>query len=110
MDSQSSTKVGQHLHIVTLACKDAAHAARCLEALANYGRPDALAFNCDSYEFGLKDGRDDTVYIVERWHRWDDLDTLLREKVVPALPVYNELLQRPFNPATDTLRITLTPA
>ena len=49
----------------------------------------------------------DAAYVVERWRRWQDLDALLKEKVVPALPMYNPLLKRPFVPAKDTLRITL---
>ncbi len=99
---------GQLVHIVTLDCKDAEHAAQCLSALANYGKPDALAFNCVSYEFGVREDTPDTIYIVERWNRWQDLDALLVEKVVPALPTYNQLLKRPFDdPTTDTLRINL---
>lgn len=102
-----STAVGNLLHVVTLECKDGEHAMRCLEALAKCGRPDALAFNCISYEFGLKEGTFDMVYLVERWKRWQDLDALLSEKVIPVLPMYNQLLKRPFDPAKDTLRITL---
>jgi hypothetical protein len=48
------------------------------------------------------------VRIVERWDRWEDLDPLLAERVVPALPHYDELLARPFDPATDTERISHT--
>ena len=99
---------GQLIHVVTLECKDEDHAKQCISALTNYGRPDALAFNCISYEFGLKEGTTDTVYIVERWNRWEDLDSLLNAKVVPALPTYNQLLKRPFDPARDTLRIKLS--
>jgi len=95
------------LHVVTLECKDAEHARRCIEALAAYGRPDALAYRCLAYEFGLRVGSTDTVHLVERWNRLEDLDALLREKVAPALPVYNQLLKRPFDPARDTLRIAL---
>ncbi|WP_455377171.1 hypothetical protein [Petrachloros mirabilis] len=98
---------GEFVHIVTLECKDADHAKRCLDALKNDGRPDALSFGCISYEFGLKEGNSDTVYLVERWIRWEDLDALLTKKVVPALPLYNQLLKRPFDPAKDTLRIHL---
>ncbi len=83
------------------------HAKRCIDALANHGRPDALAFNCRPYEFGLKEGTTDTVCLVERWRRWEDLDALLNAKVVPALPLYNQLLKRPFDPARDTVRIRL---
>ena len=97
----------QHMHVVTLECKDAEHAARCITALRDFGRPDALAFNCASYEFGLKEGTLDTVYVVERWREWKDLDALLEAKVVPALAMYNQLLKRPFDPAKDTVRITL---
>jgi hypothetical protein len=96
--------------VVTLECRDEQHATRCLEALAEYGRPDALAFNCVSYEFGLKEGTSDTVCLVERWRRWEDLDSLLAAKVVPALPTYNQLLKRPFDPAKDTLRVRLSRA
>jgi hypothetical protein len=77
MQTHTSTAAGQLLHVVTLACKDGEHATRCIDALTNYGKPDALAFNCCSYEFGLKNGTVDTVYIVERWNRWEDLDALL---------------------------------
>lgn len=108
--TNGSTKVGQLLHVVTLECKDAENAKRCLAALSTYGRPDALSYRCDSYEFGLEEGTTDTVYLVERWKRWEDLDSLLQEKIVPALPTYNELLKRPFDPAKDTLRIALSGA
>lgn len=101
---------GELIHVVTLECKDETHAARCIEALSHYGRPDATAYNCISYEFGLKEGAKDTVYIVERWRRWQDLEALLSEKVVPALHMYNQLLKRPFDPSTDTARIKLSNA
>jgi hypothetical protein len=107
MTTTDATTPGTPLHIVTLVCKDAAHAARCLQALSQYGRPDALSYGAASYEFGLKEGSSDTVLLVERWDRWGDLDRLLAEKVVPALPLYNELLARPFDPAVDTLRVHL---
>lgn len=103
-----STTGGACLQVVTLECKDGDHAKRCLDALATYGRPDALAFNCVSYEFGLKEGTSDTVYLVERWNQWEDLDALIREKIIPALPLYNQLLKLPFDPAKDTARITLS--
>ena len=107
MAVSESTSAGPFVHVVTLDCKDGEHAKRCIEALANYGRPDALAFNCVSYEFGMLEGTVDTVYIVERWRQWSDLDALLNEKVVPALPMYNQLLRRPFDPSRDTMRIKL---
>lgn len=107
MTTPGTKAEGRLLHVVTLRCKDADSASRCLAALANYGRPDALAFNCRAYEFGLKEGAPDTVILVERWSRWEDLDALLTQKVVPALPLYNELLRRPFDPALDTVRIAL---
>ncbi len=107
MNTNTLNADGLLMHVVTLECKDREHAARCLRALAEYGRPDALAYGCISYEFGVKEGAADTVYLLERWRDWQDLDRLLGEKVVPALPMYNELLKRPFDPATDTLRITL---
>lgn len=107
MESKSSATKENLLHVVTLECKDHDQAIRCMEALANYGRPDALAFNCRSYEFGLKEGSMDTVCLVERWCKWEDLDNFLTTKVAPALPMYNQLLKRPFDPARDTLRITL---
>jgi len=110
MNLDHSNSGGQCVHVVTLDCKDREHASRCIEALANYGRPDALAFNCISYEFGLEAGSSDTVYIVERWRQWQDLNALLNEKVVPALPMYNQLLKRPFDPAMDTVRINLSKA
>lgn len=110
MKVQDSNASGQLVHLVTLKCKDEEHATQCLAALANYGKPDALLFNCLSYEFGLKLGTTDTVYLVERWNQWEDLDALLQAKVVPAIPMYNQLLATPFNPATDTLRIELADA
>jgi quinol monooxygenase YgiN len=99
---------GSLIHVVTLDCKDAEHAARCIEALTAYGQPDALSFGCLSYEFGLKEGATDTVYLIERWRSWQDLDALLGAKVVPALPMYNQLLKQPFDPGRDTLRIRLS--
>ena len=110
MATNDSTTDGQLLHLVTLKCKDDDHAQRCLGALEGHGKPDALAFDCVSYEFGLEQGTLDTVYIVERWNRWEDLDSLLTTKVVPALPTYNELLERPFDPERDTVRIQLAQA
>ena len=106
----TTSNEGRLIHVVTLDCKDEEHARNCITALAHYGKPDALSFGCVSYEFGLQVGSTDTVYLVERWNRWEDLDALLQEKVVPALPMYNELLKHPFNPATDTLRINLADA
>jgi hypothetical protein len=103
-DSQSDARF---LHLVTLECKDGEHAARCMAALTDHGRPDALSFNCASYEFGVKEGSADTVLIVERWNRWEDLDALLQAKVIPALPMYNALLKQPFDPGRDTVRIDL---
>jgi hypothetical protein len=105
----SANNSGKLLHVVTLRCKDESRASQCIDALSNYGKPDALAFSCISYEFGLKAGTTDTVCIVERWNRWEDLDNLLQNKVVPALPMYNELLARPFDPAVDTIRIGVLP-
>lgn len=107
MSHADASDAGRLIHIVKLTCKDAEHAARCLGALSAHGRPDALAYGCASYEFGLKEGTDDTVLLVERWSDWADLDRLLTEKVVPALPAYNALLKRPFDPATDTLRVAV---
>ena len=103
-----ATAAGNLVHVVTLECRDGEHAQRCLDALATYGRPDALAFNCVSYEFGFKEGTADTIYLVERWKQWGDLDALLQSKVIPALPLYNQLLKRSFDPARDTVRITLS--
>ncbi|MGE0812288.1 MAG: hypothetical protein AB7O28_00270 [Vicinamibacterales bacterium] len=105
MTTPTPSRDASFMHLVTLECKDEAHAARCLAALAAHGRPDALAYRCVSYDFGVKVGAPDTVMLVERWQRWEDLDALLAEKVVPALPVYNALLKRPFDPARDTVRI-----
>jgi hypothetical protein len=107
MKTQDSTSRGKLIHVVTLSCKDSESAYQCLDAWATYGKPDALSFNCSSYEFGLKAGYSDTVYLVERWNKWEDLDSLLKAKVIPALPMYNQLLKNPFDPATDTLRIEL---
>ena len=103
----TATDSAKLVHVVTLRCKDTEHASRCINALATYGRPDALSFGCHSYEFGLQAGTTDTVCIVERWSRWEHLDALLREKVVLALPMYNTLLRAAFDPARDTLRVTL---
>lgn len=108
MDSKNKNQEGKFIHLVTLSCKDGEHASQCLQALENYGKPDAFSFSCKAYEFGLKTGSSDTVYIVERWNRWSDLDALLNAKVIPALPMYNQLLKTPFNPTTDTLRIDLS--
>jgi hypothetical protein len=110
MAVSESTGAGPFMHVVTLACKDSEHAKQCIEALASYGRPDALAFNCVSYDFGILEGTVDTVYLIERWHQWSDLDALLNEKVIPALPLYNQLLKRPFDPSKDTVRIKLCSA
>jgi len=101
------TNAGQLIHIVSLNCKDAERARQCLSALADYGKPDALSYKCVSYKFGLKEGTTDEIYLVEHWNSWDDLNALLQDKVVPALPMYNELLKSPFDPAKDTLRIRL---
>ena len=108
MNRETPALDGDLMHIVTLNCKDAESADSCISALAAYGKPDALAYNCASYEFGRREGSEDTVYIIERWRRWSDLDALLNEKVVPALPMYNQLLKRPFDPSQDTLRICLS--
>lgn len=110
MTATDSSSRGRLIHVVTLDCKDPEHASRCLSALAEHGRPDALAFGCVAYEFGLQEGATDIVRIVERWTHWTDLDALLLAKVVPALPMYNQLLKRPFDPARDTLRIRLSDA
>ena len=108
MDDKDVNQEGRLLHVVTLECKDEENAKRCLEALTHNGKPDALLFKCRSYEFGLKEGTTDTVCIVERWNQWQDLDALLTTKVVPALPMYNQLLKRPFDPAKDRMRIRLS--
>jgi quinol monooxygenase YgiN len=108
MNIDNTGASGQCVHLVTLKCKDREHAARCMEALATHGRPDAIEFGCVSYEFGIRLGTADTVCIVEHWQQWQDLDALLTEKVIPALPMYNQLLQRPFDPATDTVRVSLS--
>ena len=107
MPAESHAAVGRNIHIVTLRCKSAGHASQCLGALESYGRPDALAYGCQSYEFGRKAGDDTTVVLVERWAHFDQLDRLLTEKVVPALPNYNALLVRDFDPSQDTMRIPL---
>lgn len=96
------------VHIVTLRCKNSEMAKKCLQALAEYGRKDAMSYRCQSYEFGLKEGTEDTVYLIERWQSWGDLDALLTDKVVPALPMYNEMLLTPFDPAKDTQRVRLS--
>lgn len=96
------------VHIVTLQCRDSEMAKKCLQALAEYGRKDALEYHCQSYEFGLKEGTHDTIYLIERWQNWQHLDALLAEKVVPALPMYNAMLRTPFDPAKDTQRVRLS--
>lgn len=101
------TATGQNIHIVALRCKSAGHATQCLTALRDYGRPDALAYECQSYEFGRKVGDDATVILIERWGDFSQLNRLLTDKVIPALPDYNALLDREFDPARDTLRIVL---
>jgi hypothetical protein len=98
------------MHLVTLRCRDADAAAQCLAALAAYGRPDALAYGCAAYEFGPCEGKPDTVILVERWWRWSDLDRLLGERVLPALPIYNQLLRAPFDPESDTVRVMIAPS
>jgi hypothetical protein len=108
MNDKPANLHGRLLHVVTLECKDAENAQRCLAALAQYGRPDALSFKCCAYEFGLKEGTRDTVCLVERWSQWQDLNALLTAKVIPALPLYNQLLKRSFDPAKDTVRIRLS--
>ena len=99
---------GRLVHVVTLVCKDAEHAERCLGALEQYGLPDAQAYGALSYRFGRKVGDPATVMLVEQWGDWDRLNALLADKVAPALPVYNELLAQPFDPARDTVRIEVT--
>ena len=108
MNADNSKSEGTLVHVVTLECKDEEHAKHCIEALASYGRPDALSLNCVSYEFGLKEGTTDVVYIIERWRQWKDLDDFLAKKVVPALPMYNQFLKHPFDSAKHTLRIRLS--
>jgi hypothetical protein len=98
---------GGLVHVVRLECRDQASAARCLGALGDHGRPDALAYGCLSYEFGPAVEAPATIVLVERWSRWEDLDALLAEKVVPALPLYDEMLARPFDAVRDTTRIAL---
>jgi hypothetical protein len=110
MRTEDIQKPAPCLHVVTLECKDAAHAARCLALLAEHGRPDALRYRCRAYEFGPRLGAPQVVTLVERWERWEDLDALLRERVVPALPLYDALLASPFDPARDTLRVALEEA
>lgn len=107
MERQNIKPNGQCINIVTLTCKNEELAKQCLSALENYGRPDALSYNCQSYEFGLKEGTSEVICLVERWKNWHDLDRLLLEKVVPALPMYKQLLKKPFDPIKDTLRIKL---
>jgi hypothetical protein len=38
----------------------------------NRGCQDVLAFNCVAYDFGIKEGANETVYLSERWSRWPD--------------------------------------
>jgi hypothetical protein len=64
-----------------------------------------FSYRCQSYDFGLRQGSETTVYIVETWNDWADLNSLLTEKVVPALPLHSELLRRLFDPQRDTVRI-----
>ena len=95
---------GRFLHVVTLDCKDTERARQCIDALREHGRPDAMEFGCLAYEFGRDGAR---VLLVERWADWGRLDALLEQRVVPALPLYNELLAQPFDPARDTRRVEL---
>jgi len=108
METNDTNSNGRLINLITLVCKDNEHAQQCLDAIANYGKPDAMAYKCSSYEFGLKVGTKDTVCVVERWDRWEDLDSLLKDKVIPALPSYNQLLKRPFDFETDTVRVELS--
>lgn len=107
MSGNEQANAVEGIHIVTLRCKGADAASNCLGALDAYGRPDALAYGCESYEFGRVPGDDTTVLLVERWSDFSKLDRLLAEKVVPALPTYNALLERDFDPERDTVRIAL---
>ena len=89
----------------------------CIEALGKYGRPDVQKcgvvryFKYDlltcSYEFGQQAGNSARVLLIERWNKWEDLDKLLVNHVVPAIDTYNQLLASPFDPAKHTQRITL---
>jgi NAD(P)-dependent dehydrogenase (short-subunit alcohol dehydrogenase family) len=47
-DNEKSADEGRFVHGATLDCRDAEDAERCVEALANHGKPDALVFNCIS--------------------------------------------------------------
>ncbi len=106
MNDTPSPPDGRNIHIVTLHCKDEEHAARCETALAGAGRPDAQSYGCLSYVFGRKAGAPDTVILVEHWADFAQLDRLLTERVIPALPAYNALLARDFDPARDTVRVS----
>jgi quinol monooxygenase YgiN len=107
MAAESNLPVGRNIHIVMLRCNSAEDATSCLHALSQYGRPNALEYGCESYEFGRKAGESETVILVERWPSFDLLDRLLTEKVIPALPTYNALLERAFDPLRDTIRLRL---
>jgi len=107
-DATTPAASARLIHLVTLDCKDAAHADRCLAAPRRFGRPDAESLGRLGYEFGLRQGSEETVQLVERWRRREDLDALLAAKVVPALPTYDELLKRPSDPALDTVRVRLS--
>jgi len=63
MTTAGKAREGNLVHLVTLVCNDSAHAQRCLEALRQYGKPDAHAYNCVPFAYGLKEGSPDTVYL-----------------------------------------------
>lgn len=95
------------IHLVTLDCKDADAAQQALGILTSQSRQDALDYGCASYDVGLVEGSDDRIRLIERWPDWAPLDRLLAEKVAPALPHYNAMLARDFDPARDTVRVRL---
>ena len=105
--NQEAENGARGIHVVTLRCKDETHAEHCLGALRDHGRPDAMAYGCRSYDFGPQASDSRTIMLVERWDDFSALDRLLAEKVVPALPTYNALLERDFDPANDTMRISV---
>jgi len=81
-----------------------------MDDLERYRKPEALQYGCKAFEYGLKEGTatKDCVYVCERWDKWADLDKLHNEKFGPnQLPIFNELLKRPFDFNTDSLRVVM---
>src|SRR5690606_4472063 len=85
MSTAHAHPAARFVHVVTLDCKDAEHALRCIQMLTRVGLPDAKMFQCVSYEFGLEAGSTERVVIIQRWERWEDLDALIEQRIAPDL-------------------------